>query len=355
MISRAITNWNGSSPEEAIEDVVLHTGQHHDAAMSAVFFEELDITPPAVNLGIAGGRHGEMTGRMLEGIEGVLLEQQPDWVLVHGDTNSTLAGALAAAKLHIPIAHVESGLRSHNRRMPEEVNRIVTDAVADVLFVPTRTAEQNLLQEGVSPDRIRLTGDVMYDAALHYGAAVDANALLAAHQLVRGGFILATVHRAENTDDRSRLLGLVEGLQRLAVHHPLVLPLHPRTRAAMEREGVLDQVERGMHVIPPVGYLDMLALEKAALLVATDSGGVQKEAYFAGTPCLTLRDETEWVELLEIGANVLCGADPDAIEAGAARMTHIDVQPGLYGDGRSGELILGHLLQLANPRSTHAC
>ena len=290
--------------EAGIEEAIVHTGQHFDQGMSDVFFDELAIPKPAYHLGIHGGGHGAMTGAMLQALEPLMESEQPDWVLVYGDTNSTLAGALAASKLHIPVAHVEAGLRSFNRRMPEEQNRIVTDHLADLLFTPTDTATARLREEGIPAERIHQVGDVMYDAALYYGRLADERSdVLAQHGLAPGHYALATVHRAENTDDPERLRAIMEGLDEVAREIvPVVLPLHPRTRAAMQRE---DIQPGSIRLIDPVGYLDMVALERHAAVIATDSGGVQKEAYFHGVPCVTLRDETEWVELVEMGWNRL--------------------------------------------------
>lgn len=331
-----------------LTEVMIHTGQHYDDNMSAIFFRELDIPEPAYNLSIGAGGHGEQTGRMLIELERVLLAERPDWVLVYGDTNSTLAGALAAAKLHIPVAHVEAGLRSFNRRMPEEVNRVVTDHVADLLFVPTETGRANLLHEGVPAEHIRLIGDVMYDAALFYGQQAAARStILARLGLAPRGYILATVHRPENTDDGPRLRALFEGLARLAGRHRIVLPLHPRTRAALTRERVPEHILTQLDVIDPVGYLDMLQLEQHAALIASDSGGIQKEAYFFRVPCVTLRNETEWVELVASGWNRICPPlTADAVEAAVAEA--LAAPPGragnFYGDGRASEHIVDALL-----------
>ncbi len=287
-----------------VREVLVHTGQHYDDNMSAVFFSELEVPQPDYHLGVGSGSHGSQTGRMLEAVEKVLLREKPDWVLVYGDTNSTLAGALAAVKLHIPAAHVEAGLRSFNRRMPEEINRVLTDHASEVLFAPTEAAVENLRREGIPAGRIKLVGDVMYDAALFYGAKAERESgILERLRLVRQGYILATVHRAENTDDPRRLRAIFGGLFRVAADIPVVLPVHPRTRSALERENLLREVQRHLRLIDPVGYLDMVMLEKHARLIATDSGGVQKEAFFYRVPCVTLRDETEWVELVDLGWN----------------------------------------------------
>ena len=288
-----------------VREVLVHTGQHYDDNMSRVFFEELEIPEPDYHLGVGSGTHGAQTGRMLEAIEQVLLEEKPDWVLVYGDTNSTLAGALAAVKLHIPVAHVEAGLRSFNRRMPEEINRVLTDHASDLLFAPTEAAVANLRREGIPEERIHCVGDVMYDAALYYGMKAERESrILERLSLTRKGYILATVHRAENTDDHARLRAILQALSEAAQEVGVVFPVHPRTRKAMERYGLTDLV-RPLIVIDPVGYLDMVMLEKNARLIVTDSGGVQKEAFFYRVPCVTLREETEWEELVELGWNRL--------------------------------------------------
>lgn len=289
-----------------LQEVLVHTGQHFDANMSDVFFDELGMHKPDHFLGIHGGGHGAMTGRMLERLEQVMLAEKPDAVLVYGDTNSTLAGALAAIKLHIPVAHVEAGLRSFNMAMPEEVNRILTDRVSRWLFTPTQSATQNLLHEGVAPSCIEEVGDVMYDVALHHGQRVQPNTgLMARLGLTTKGYVLATVHRAENTDAPERLAVIVEALMTTARHISVVWPMHPRTRAVLEKNRIFDALAAQVQVIDPVGYLDMVQLEKYAALIATDSGGVQKEAFFYQVPCVTLRNETEWIELLEAGWNRL--------------------------------------------------
>jgi len=319
--------------KENVTELIVHTGQHFDANMSDVFFHELSIPRPDFNLGIGGGTHGQNTGRMIEAIESVLLTERPDWVMAYGDTDSTLAGALAASKLQIPIAHVEAGLRSFNRKMPEETNRVLTDHAAELLFAPTETACRNLRNEGVPEDNIQLVGDVMYDASLFYGAmAEDQSRILKRLGLNKSGYVLATLHRQENTDSPGRLANILDGLA--GSDWPVVLPLHPRTR---QRIASLPEFRHGnLRMIDPVGYLDMIMLEKNARLIATDSGGVQKEAFFHRVPCLTLRDETEWVELVEIGANRLVGADRETITA-AINCTETSKVPGskLYGNGQA--------------------
>tara|TARA_B100000963_G_scaffold361397_1_gene396531 strand:+ start:2288 stop:3367 length:1080 start_codon:yes stop_codon:yes gene_type:complete len=288
--------------QHGITELIVHTGQHFDANMSNVFFDELSIPKPAYNLGIGGGSHGQNTGRMIEAIEQVLVSEKPDWVFVYGDTDSTLAGTLAAVKLHIRVAHVEAGLRSFNRKMPEEINRILTDHAANLLFAPTQTAVQHLASEGILGDRVVLVGDIMFDAALHFGNLADAKSnVLGALCLKPRSYTLATVHRAENTDDPIRLDAILRGFEEFA--HDIILPLHPRTRARIDEFGLT--LSSNIMVIDPVGYIDMVMLEKNASLIATDSGGVQKEAYFYRVPCVTLRDETEWTELLETGWNRL--------------------------------------------------
>jgi UDP-GlcNAc3NAcA epimerase len=289
-----------------LQEVLVHTGQHFDANMSDVFFEELGMHKPDHFLDIHGGAHGAMTGRMLEQVEKVLLHEKPDAVLVYGDTNSTLAGALAAAKLHIPVAHVEAGLRSFNMAMPEEVNRILTDRISRWLFTPTAAASAHLRSEGVADAKIEEVGDVMYDVALHHCSRVDAyGRILAQLGLAPASYVLATVHRAENTDHEQRLMAIVDGLQAVAHRIPVVWPLHPRTRGLLQRMGRLAGLSPNVRLIDPVGYLDMVQLEKYAAVIATDSGGVQKEAFFYRVPCVTLRDETEWVELVDAGWNQL--------------------------------------------------
>lgn len=292
--------------QQSMTEVLVHTGQHFDSNMSDVFFEELGMSKPDYFLDIHGGMHGAMTGRMLAEVEHVLLMEKPDVVLVYGDTNSTLAGALAAAKLHIPVAHVEAGLRSFNMAMPEEINRILTDRISRWLFTPTQAAKQHLLREGFGQEQIYPVGDVMYDVALHHGQRVDADTgLMARLGLSPKKYVLATVHRAENTDHADRLGAIVDALIETANLLPVVWPLHPRTKAVLQKMGQLDRLASKVHLTEPLGYLDMVQLEKFAALIVTDSGGVQKEAFFYQVPCVTLRDETEWVELVEAGWNRL--------------------------------------------------
>jgi UDP-GlcNAc3NAcA epimerase len=350
VVSRAIVGQNSTinDQQSTINEVILHTGQHFDANMSDVFFNQLGIPKPDIQLNINGGTHGEMTGRMLIEIEQALLEHKPDRVLVYGDTNSTLAGALAAAKLHIPVAHVEAGLRSFNMQMPEEINRILTDRISDILFCPTDTAVKNLKNEGfeVNDQRpatrdhplILNVGDVMQDAALLFAE----KAIPPQEGQVPDKFILATLHRAENTDNPERLANIVTALNQ--IHHtlaPVVLPLHPRTRKLIAEQSL----ELNVHLIDPVGYFEMVWLLDYTQLVLTDSGGVQKEAFFFGKACVTMRDQTEWVELVEAGANELVGADTQKIIAAAKRNLGRQVQDTqqLYGGGHASERIVAEL------------
>lgn len=329
--------------QPALTEVIVHTGQHFDANMSDIFFEQLGIPKPNYQLDIHGGTHGQMTGRMLMEIENVILKEQPDRVLVYGDTNSTLAGALAASKLHVPTAHIEAGLRSFNMRMPEEINRILTDQVSDILFCPTQVAIDNLKSEGFEhkPVKILNVGDVMQDSALFFAQRATAPSGIS----VEDGFILATLHRAENTDEPARLTSIVEALNLLQRNAaPVILPLHPRTRGVIERLGLKLEVQ----VIDPVGYLEMIWLLQRAGLVLTDSGGVQKEAFFFGKPCVTMRDQTEWVELVTCGANILVGADRDKIVDAASASLGKQVQDDgqLYGGGQAAGRIAEYLAKL---------
>jgi UDP-GlcNAc3NAcA epimerase len=343
-IKASVVSQALAAPGTGLHEVVVHTGQHFDANMSAVFFAELDMAPPAHHLGIHGGTHGEMTGRMLAEVECLLIAERPDAVLVYGDTNSTLAGALAAVKLHIPVAHVEAGLRSFNLAMPEEVNRILTDRISRWLFTPTETAAEHLRREGTASDRIVPVGDVMFDVALHHGSRVTpSGGAMATQGLSAGGFVLATVHRAENTDDARRLMVILRALECLAQHIPVVWPVHPRTRKVLQR---YELGSSALRLIDPVGYLDMVQLERYAALVATDSGGVQKEAFFHRVPCVTLREETEWVELVEAGWNRLVPPmDPEQVlsEMRSAIGTRgREVAP--YGQGDAAQRIVRRLM-----------
>lgn len=321
-----------------IEEILIHTGQHFDENMSNVFFEQLGIPRPHYQLDINGGSHGDMTGKMLMEIEKILLAEKPDRVMVYGDTNSTLAGALAAAKLHIPVAHIEAGLRSFNMQMPEEINRILTDQVSDLLLCPTDTAIQNLQNEGFSRKEhvsYHKVGDVMQDSALLFAPnAKKPNNLRIDHD-----FVLATLHRAENTDNPTRLTNIVDALN--TIHQtiaPVVLPLHPRTKKILSQH----HLELNVHIIEPVGYFEMIWLLTHCSLVLTDSGGVQKEAFFFQKPCVTMRDQTEWVELVEIGANQLVGANRQAIIHAVKNNAHklIEDPDHLYGGGKAADNIV---------------
>jgi UDP-GlcNAc3NAcA epimerase len=344
-VSRAIQAHNQQSNDH-IQEIILHTGQHYDQNMSDVFFEEMQIPRPQYHLGIGGGSHGAMTGRMLEQIESILLDEQPDAVLVYGDTNSTLAGALAAAKLHIPVAHVEAGLRSFNMKMPEEVNRILTDQISHWLFCPTQTAVQNLQQEGFSSRsgvQILDVGDVMYDAILFYKSiAQPTSAIKTLLQNVEYKFYLATVHRAENTDNVERLNQIMGALDEIAAKTPIILPLHPRTRSKL----AVNQLQN-LTIIEPVGYFDMVTLLSHCQGVFTDSGGLQKEAYFCQKPCVTLRDETEWIELIHCGANILAGSNRDKILDIEASLQHkdFDFSVSLYGHGDASQKLVKNVMR----------
>jgi UDP-GlcNAc3NAcA epimerase len=316
-------------------EVIVHTGQHYDPQMSDVFMREMEIPNADYNLGVGSGSHAEQTARMLTGLEEVFVKERPDTVLVFGDTNSTLAAALAAAKLQIRVAHIESGLRSWNRQMPEEINRVLTDHVSDLLFCPTDSAVRNLAQEGITKG-VSKVGDVMLDAALHFGAKAEARgALLTELKLERGRYLLATIHRASNTDSRDALATLLRTFA--AIDEPIVFPVHPRTRKALAELQLTPSAN--VRVIDPVGYLDMLALEKNARMVLTDSGGVQKEAFFFGIPCVTLRTETEWTELVEAGWNQVVGLDEGRILAAVKEWKPAGARPSLYGKGDASERI----------------
>lgn len=332
MVTRAINRADGC------REIMVHTGQHFDTNMSDVFFEELEIPSPEYHLNVGGGSHGQNTGRMLEAIESVLLQELPDAMLVYGDTDSTLAGALAAAKVHVPIIHVEAGLRSFNKRMPEEVNRLLTDHLSALLLTPTDLALSNLAAEGISGPRVINVGDVMFDAALFFGARAEIHSqVLRKYSLSSRNYCLATIHRQENTDDPHRLKRIFEGL---AVYgRKVVLPLHPRTRQRIVSHEV--KVSDNVQIIDPLGYIDMVMLEKHANLIVTDSGGVQKEAYFHGVPCLTLRDETEWVELVDMGWNRLASpVSENFLELFEQEFSFGKKEVHPYGDGFAADRIV---------------
>lgn len=335
-VSREIQRYSG------LTEVLVHTGQHFHANMSDVFFRQMGIPKPHYQLGVNSLSHGAMTGRMLEKVESVLVKERPNWVMVYGDTNSTLAGALAAKKLHIKVAHVEAGLRSFNMNMPEEVNRILTDRISDLLLCPVPNAVENLKSEGFNafPSQIVLSGDVMQDAANYYR-----NHSLKPDEQLPVKFVLATVHRAENTGSSQRLKAIFKGLEAIGSHCPVVLPLHPGTKKKMDQYGISPDGEK-VRIISPVGYLEILYLLKSAELVITDSGGMQKEAYFFHKQCITLRDETEWTELVDHGFNRLCKPGEDDIFTIYRQVCAQQPSPvtGLYGGGKAASRIVSALL-----------
>lgn len=344
-LSRSIRHINDK--ENVINDIIIHTGQHYDYNMSEVFFKEMDMPTPSYHLGIGGCSQGAMTGRMIEAIEEILVKEKPDWTVIYGDTNSTLAGALAAVKLHLPIAHIEAGLRSFNRLMPEEINRILADQCSDILFTPVESATQQLLREGISRDKIVQVGDVLYDAALHYQKiAQEQSRILEKNVLTSKEYVLATIHRAENTDHPQRLREIFLGLQEIANETTVVLPLHPRTKMVLDRLNLLTSFSSNLKMIDPVGYIDMIQLETNAKVIITDSGGVQKEAYFFQVPCLTMREETEWSELVGHGFNQLVPANCQEIVKRFQICTEVkfDLNRSLYGKGAATFQILHHLL-----------
>jgi len=350
---------------EVITEIIIHTGQHYDKELSDIFFDELEIQKPHYNLGVGSARHGRQISMMITGIEDVLIKEKPDCVFLYGDTNSTLAGALAATKLHFPVVHIEAGLRSFNKSMPEELNRIVSDHSSTLLFAPTNAAFKNLMGEGFKPEnsppytinnpKIYLTGDIMYDNTLFFaGLAEKKKADFLAHMsLVRDNYVLVTIHRESNTDDLVRLKEILITLKRLAEEKDIVLvmPFHPRTIISLKTglKDLYDDLKHCAHVkiIPPVSYLEMNLLEKNCRLIVTDSGGVQKESHFFKKPCIVLRDETEWIELVNNGTAKLVGADPDRIKKEFLSFldSHSDLEyPGFYGDGKTAEFILDEIL-----------
>ena len=337
VVSRVIRE----SLSNQISEYIVHTGQHFDENMSGIFFQQMDVPEPSYQLGIAGVGHGAMTGRMLEQLESLFKEEKPDVVLIYGDTNSTLAGALAAVKLHIPIVHVEAGLRSFNIKMPEEVNRILSDRISSLLLCPTGIAVANLASEGIT-DGVYNTGDVMYDAALFYGErAGEMSTIIADLNLGAKEYVLATCHRAENTDEPERLGGIFKALATIASDRPVVMPLHPRTKKYADVYGLNSYMEC-LRIIEPISFFDMVALEKDASAIITDSGGVQKEAFFYGVPCLTLRDETEWVETVKDGGNKLVSVSPSKIVdafGNIESMRGIGSKSSIFGNGDAGKII----------------
>lgn len=333
--------------EKAIEEILVHTGQHFDENMAEIFFRQMDIPEPKYNLGINSLSHGAMTGRMLEEIEKVLMIEKPSAVVVFGDTNSTLAGALAASKMHIPVVHVEAGLRSFNMKMPEEINRILTDRISAYLFCPTEVAINNLKAEGFDNFGINIinSGDIMYDVALYYSkVSAERSTIIKDSELNKKPFILTTLHRQENTDDLSRLNAIISALNALSGEYQIVLPVHPRTRKILEN----NKIKLNFEPIDPVGYFDMIELLKHCKMVITDSGGVQKEAFFFSKHCLVARDETEWTELVDLNYNFMVGADTETIietvEKVSKSTAKFDVKP--YGDGNAAEKIALYLKEI---------
>ncbi len=335
------------SKTQGIDEILVHTGQHYDQEMSDVFFKDLNIPQPKYNLNVGGSSHGKMTGQMLIDLEIILQKEKPNVLLVYGDTNSTLAGALAATKLHIPVAHVEAGLRSFNKKMPEEINRIMTDHCSEVLFSPTKLATTHLVNEGLSEHFIVQVGDVMLDVCLLFQDMVkDEHIENFQPYISNGKFVLATVHRQENTDNRDKLLNILSGLQEVSKELPVLFPIHPRTKKCIEQFD-LGEYLNGITLVPPLGYLEMVGLQMRASVIATDSGGVQKEAFFHEVPCVTLREETEWVELVDAGWNHL---SPLGSSKGISEMIlnsvgrkGASIQP--YGNGNSAHLIIQSLLE----------
>src|SRR5450759_4540628 len=360
-ISRAIREHYSDD----ITEIIVHTGQHYDKELSQIFFDELEINKPHYNLGVGSARHGRQTSLMISGIEDVLLKEKPDCVLLYGDTNSTLAGALAASKLHFPVIHIEAGLRSFNKTMPEELNRIMSDHSSTLLFAPTNAAFKNLMSEGFRPEnsppytidnpKIYLTGDIMYDNTLFFAGLADKKkaAFLEDMSLVKNKYILVTIHRDTNTDDTVRLKEILVTLKTLAEEKDiiLVMPLHPRTIVSLKTRlsNLYDELRHCNHIkiIPPVSFLEMILLEKNCKMIITDSGGVQKESHFFKKPCIVLRKETEWIELVDNGTAKLVGADPDRIrhEFLSFMDSHANLQyPAFYGDGKTAEFILNEIL-----------
>ncbi len=356
-VSRAIQKFNEG--KRVLQEILIHTGQHYDYQMDQVFFKELDLPRPKYHLGVGSASHGRQVGLILERIEPLLEKEKPNVVMVYGDTNSTLGGALASAKLNIPVAHVEAGLRSYNRKMPEEINRVVTDHLSTFLFCPTSQAVKNLKKEGIMDGKekvVKNVGDVMYDSILHYSKIAEEKSTILKdlgffnlQSAIRNPkYFLVTLHRAENVDDPKRLKSILRGLNEIGRKKPVILPLHPRTKKMIKAFG-LTSLTKHLHLIEPVSYLDMLKLEKNATLILTDSGGVQKEAYWFRVPCITLRDETEWVETVKSGWNILVGTNERRIIEGVEKMTFkrgLPKNTRFFGDGKAGQKIIQYLLKI---------
>jgi len=362
-ISRSIKNHFS----DRIKEIIVHTGQHYDREMSQVFFEELEIHKPHFNLGVGSARHGKQTGLMITGIEDILLSEKPDCVIIYGDTNSTLAGAIAASKQHFPVIHIEAGLRSFNKSMPEELNRIISDHASTMLFAPTNSAFKNLMSEGFKPDnsppynidnpKIYLSGDIMYDNTLFFSSLAEKKKaiMLEKLKLEKDKYILVTIHRDLNTDDIGRLSTIVTTLLSLAEENKInmVMPFHPRTAISLKNNlaGLYTDLKKSKYIriIPPVSYLEMTFLEKSAQMIITDSGGVQKESYFFKKPCIVLRKETEWTELVKNGTSKLADADPELLRNDFKDFidSHLTLEyPGFYGDGKTAEFILQEILMM---------
>ncbi len=361
-VCRAIEKYNRhASPKNRIDEILVHTGQHYDYLMDKVFFEELELPEPVYHLGVGSGSHARQTGMMFERLEPVLQKERPEGVVVYGDTNSTLAGALTAAKLNIPVVHVEAGLRSYVRSMPEEINRVVTDHLSTVLFCPTNQAVKNLAKEGIKPGEgmiVRNVGDVMYDSILYYSKIAEKKSTILSDlnlcfstpnsELRTLNYYLVTLHRAENTDDPKKLKSILKALNEIGRKIPVILPLHPRAKKMIHAFCLLPR-GRSIKLIDPVSYFDMLSLEKQAKAILTDSGGVQKEAYWFGVPCFTLREETEWVETVRSGWNVLTGTGTRRIVKEVSSLPKRRPSPkwkGIFGDGRASERIVQTLTEL---------
>lgn len=342
-VSRAIQHWNLEHPDQRLEEIIVHTGQHYDYNMSDIFFEQLNIPKPRVNLEVGSGSHGFQTARMIEGIELVLETEKPDLVFTYGDTNSTLAAALVASKQGILLAHIEAGLRSYNMKMPEEINRVLTDRISNLLFCPTNIARDNLMAEGIR-EGVYVVGDVMYDTLLHYSnLARKSSCIIGNLGLKSKEYVLCTVHRAENTDNLHSLSNIMGSLQKIAQEYTVIFPVHPRTRAALKRIGISET--SNIMFLEPVDYLDIIRLQQEAIAILTDSGGVQKEAFINQVPCITLRNETEWVETVESGWNIIAGTNEELIIQALYSMINNqnlkrEKVSNIYGNGNAADKII---------------